>query len=558
MSKKENFFEAEYKESTLSPVKLKINGKEFTVPLFYLLHNSDEKSAKSEFLDDFFDAEIKDFDMYRKKGIEARNISWFDGHATYEFHVPYVLRNKKIPNSEVITFIFNRAEKKYNRAASLAKKLRKANPNKVGFYNVKTAAVKTMREEYNAYLWAKTKDNVRYMALKTEDILSDAYYFSKNTLSKIDKRDLKIFAHKYALRALIGASALTSGVKINQYLNSLENEKKTEKTIAEAKSDSLKTEAQSENIDTKIKPEKKKTETKEQVQNPIKEEVREAASRGVALSASINPKSMSLSQTIAHNEKCFNENINEIKVLLCFMENFASKAFDDDKGVWTIGYGCTFLIDEKGRGNRDISPITPNMTMTMEEANIQKDRYLKFRVLPQIKKDIKVPLTKEEITAISSFAYVIGPDNFKNSEFLKALNKGVKGEQLARYMLGFAKDQGVVKRNLFAFYVMTGKMTPKDFLNLRTEGCYTLEMDDCCFMNGDNLKRDAKGLGTFRKDNLKENIETAKKPRYSKIGKCLLVKEVLPKSVINKVKSNSLKNSQEAQKIIMAQKSKSR
>ena len=221
------------------------------------------------------------------------------------------------------------------------------------------------------------------------------------------------------------------------------------------------------------------------------------------------------------------------------MENFAGEAFPDGKGVMTIGYGCTYTIDEEGNGNREKSPIKKGQTMTMEEANLQKERYLEFRVLPQITELVKVPMDRETMQATASFAYVIGPKAFKKSEYLKALNRGVTGEELGRYLLGFAKDPGVIKRNWFANEVLCGRMKSGDFLTLRAEGCYTSEVEECCVMNGDKVKRDKNGLGTFRTDTRADVLRKARQPRHSVIGECQLVQNLLPQDVVDNVRGDT-------------------
>ena len=364
---------------------------------------------------------------------------------------------------------------------------------------MKTSAVKTMREEYNAYLWSKTKDNTRYMALKTEEILSKSFKLSKNAFSKLNNKNVKNLVHRHAVKVLIGLSALASGAKVAQYF---ENDKKT---------------------------------------SQIEQEEYQSFKEIIDRSLSLESDDAHLNRIQKYNKKCFLENINAIKTVLCFMENYSPNAFKDGKGVSTIGYGCTYLIDENGRGNRNISPISDNGKMSMEESDIQKERYLMFRVLPQILNDVKVPLHDKTMIATTSFMYVIGPNAFKNSEYLEAMNKGIQGEELSRYMLGFAKDKGVVKRNLFAYYLMSGKLEPEDFLNLRAEGCYSLEMEDCCAMNGDKVQRDENGLGSFRSDNFEENIKKAKKPRSSVIGKCKMVSQLLPDYVVESFQKNRVK-----------------
>ena len=480
MNKAQQFFQKEYLARKQKPLLMKLNGQEYVVPLSYLRQTPDEQLAKDNFIDDFFDAQQKDLSLYEENKIEPKEIVWTDGKTDYTFFVPFALKDKKLSNSEIVSAVFKKAEKKYKAAAFNAHCLQKAYPDSKETYGVSTADVQSMRKKYRTYLWNKTKDKTKYGAFVVGEFISKgvktgayALKLGADKLVEMTPEKFKRVAKRYALASLIGGATIGGGYKLTQ-------------------SDFFKS---SDNIE--------QTMDKEAVKH--------------------------------HNAQVFDNSLNEIKTVLCFMENFSPKAFKDGKGVPTIGYGCTYLLDENGRGNREISPVKMGMQMSMEECAEQKDRYLMHRVKNQIMEDVKVPLDKEHMIATTSFMYVIGPNAFKKSSYLKAMNDGIKGEELARYMLGFAKDKGVVKRNWFAAQIMSGKLKPADFLNFRTEGCYTLEMEDCCIMNGDKVQRDENGLGTFLTDCFEDNIAKAKKQRSSVIGDCRLVRDVLPKNIVNAV-----------------------
>lgn len=482
MNKEQQFFQNEYISHKKAPLLLKINGKEFVVPYAYVQKNSNLQNAQENFIDDFFDAQQKDLSLYAKNNIEPQEIAWTDGKTKYTFFVPFALKDKNLSNSDIVSAIFKKAERKYKKAASRAKKLQQAYPDSKKSYGVSSNDVKSMRKQYRIYLWNKTKDKTKYGALLTADFIRKGIKAGAEKIADLTPEKLKRLTKRYALATLIGGAALAGGYKLSQ-------------------SDIFK---RSDNIENVSK------------QELIKR----------------------------HNVQVFDESLNEIKTVLCFMENFSSKAFKDGKGVPTIGYGCTYLLDENGRGNRKISPVEMGTEMTMEEAVEQKDRYLIHRVKNQILEDIKVPLDKNHMIATTSFMYVIGPNAFKKSGYLKAMNKGVQGEELARYMLGFAKDKGVIKRNWFAAQILAGKMKPVDFLDLRAEGCYTLDVEDCCKMNGNRVWRDENGLGVFYLDSLNNNINLAKKARVSpKIGSCRLVHEILLPEIVEAVKNNARQDS---------------
>ena len=225
-----------------------------------------------------------------------------------------------------------------------------------------------------------------------------------------------------------------------------------------------------------------------------------------------------------------------IKTSLAFVENFADSTFTDGEGYPTIGYGCTFYIDEKGVGNREISPVKKGDTITMEDAIVQKERYLKFKALPTIQKCVKVPMDDATTIATYNFAYVIGENGFSKSKYLKALNEGKTGHDLARYLTGYRKQKGLLPRFYFMGALLEGKIKTSDFLALRAEGCYNLTPKDVCVTENGKLKTDADGFAEFDFSKLEENLEKAKKPRRSRAlhnGRCQMVQDILPASVVN-------------------------
>ena len=92
------------------------------------------------------------------------------------------------------------------------------------------------------------------------------------------------------------------------------------------------------------------------------------------------------------------------------------KPYLDAVGIWTIGYGSTFLAD----GSR-VKKTTPVMTRAEAEellAITLKD-YEKA-----VAKNVKVPLTENQFSALVCFVYNVGEANFKSSTLLKIINKG--------------------------------------------------------------------------------------------------------------------------------------
>lgn len=109
-------------------------------------------------------------------------------------------------------------------------------------------------------------------------------------------------------------------------------------------------------------------------------------------------------------------NTSQAESLIAYWEAKKLKAYKDIAGVWSIGYGSTFNYD----ANR---PVLPSDVIDDETAL----RWLRKEISnkqAEIKKLVKVPLSQNQIDSLTSFAYNIGINAFKNSTLLKLLNAG--------------------------------------------------------------------------------------------------------------------------------------
>ena len=70
----------------------------------------------------------------------------------------------------------------------------------------------------------------------------------------------------------------------------------------------------------------------------------------------------------------------------------------------------------------------------------------------------------DEATTIATynFAYVLGSTNFRKSEYLKALNEGKKGAELAKYLTGYRQQKGLLPRFYFMGALLNGKLKTSD------------------------------------------------------------------------------------------------
>jgi lysozyme len=107
----------------------------------------------------------------------------------------------------------------------------------------------------------------------------------------------------------------------------------------------------------------------------------------------------------------------------------------------TIGYGSLKLIDG--------SPVQDNMSITMKEAEELLAHELE-EYEGYINDMVTVPLKQNEMNAMVSWVFNLGPTNLKNSTLLRVLNEGKYHEvpeQIKRWNKVNGKvNEGLVKR----------------------------------------------------------------------------------------------------------------
>lgn len=99
-------------------------------------------------------------------------------------------------------------------------------------------------------------------------------------------------------------------------------------------------------------------------------------------------------------------------------EGFRPDAYYDlggKRGTLTVGYGFT---------NSDIPDLKPGYRIDQRRAEQMLPGLLNKKYGPTVLQNVKVPLTDQQYSALTSFAYNVGPGNFKNSTLLKKLNAG--------------------------------------------------------------------------------------------------------------------------------------
>ena len=115
-------------------------------------------------------------------------------------------------------------------------------------------------------------------------------------------------------------------------------------------------------------------------------------------------------------------------------EGLELTSYPDTGGIWTIGYGN---IINKDTGQA----IKPGDKIDLATA----ERWLKMDVAEREKKIkglIKVPVTANQMAAMTSLAYNIGTGAFGSSTLLRLLNSGSDKKLVADQFLRWNKVQG--------------------------------------------------------------------------------------------------------------------
>ena len=104
----------------------------------------------------------------------------------------------------------------------------------------------------------------------------------------------------------------------------------------------------------------------------------------------------------------------------------------------TIGYGSLKLIDG--------SPVQDNMSITMKEAEELLAHELE-EYEGYINDMVTVPLKQNDMNAMVSWVFNLGPTNLKNSPLLRVLNEG-KYPEVPEQIKGWNKVNGKVNEGL--------------------------------------------------------------------------------------------------------------
>lgn len=122
--------------------------------------------------------------------------------------------------------------------------------------------------------------------------------------------------------------------------------------------------------------------------------------------------------------------------LMKAFEGCELKAYKDQAGVWTIGYGHT-------------KDVVPGMIITQEEA----EEYFKEDLLDfeeGVSDLLTIEVTDNQFSALVSFAYNLGLGSLKKSHLLSFLNQGMAEKAATQFvrwdLVNGIPDKGILRR----------------------------------------------------------------------------------------------------------------
>lgn len=131
--------------------------------------------------------------------------------------------------------------------------------------------------------------------------------------------------------------------------------------------------------------------------------------------------------------------ISQASKLIMGNEGCILKSYKDTAGIWTIGYGTTFI---------DNKPVTSGMNISQNDAANYLEEYV--GVLYDTISSKLPNLTDNQMIAILDFSYNVGLNAFLNSTMFKYLSGGKISQASGQFLLWVysngKKLSGLVRR----------------------------------------------------------------------------------------------------------------
>jgi lysozyme len=124
-------------------------------------------------------------------------------------------------------------------------------------------------------------------------------------------------------------------------------------------------------------------------------------------------------------------------------------AYQDQNGLWTIGYGHT-------------TNVHPGMTITKEEAATYLESDVRTAVAC-VNAVVRVKLTQPQFDSLVDFAFNVGMTNFRHSTLLTEINAGKFPQAIAQFNLwdhcGGVVNAGLLRRRKAEASEFSGDIT---------------------------------------------------------------------------------------------------
>lgn len=98
-------------------------------------------------------------------------------------------------------------------------------------------------------------------------------------------------------------------------------------------------------------------------------------------------------------------------------------SYQDQAGIWTIGWGSTY--------NHDLKRKVQKGDIIDKETALRWLRLDAAGSAANVKKLVKVPINQNQLDSLTSFSYNIGPNAFAASTLLRKLNQGASKQEVA-------------------------------------------------------------------------------------------------------------------------------
>lgn len=413
----------EYNDAGAKPLQIVLHGKKLLIPYMYTIDTDDTQEIAKKFLGDFYDVNDILEEHYRKHGETPLYVEY----NKRKYVVPRAYAEENLSAEQIAQKVFNKCLGKYKRAISVVADINKIKPDEDRIVSISYNKYKENKQYYRKLVAKKIMNKVVRGIVLTGNFLAKGAYFVGKKAFGIEPEDLK----KYCRRTMAGLM-LVGGI----YL----------------------------------------TATKTDVVERIKDKIENNRD---------NKKLKKIKFAEEFAEKCdgdkygnlrtLDKAYDDLSVVLAAVEGFYPEAFDDGLGNYTIGYGSTFYIDENGKS---CGKVKPGDEISMEDAFIQKQRYIAYYMLPCLAK-VNRSLSEKEIIGLMTTGFCIGHNALNRSDFLKKLSANEKDAWQSLSVYG--KQAGVRKRTALTAAYVKGEISTNDLLNFgwkNGENIYQFSISD--------------------------------------------------------------------------------